>query len=100
GSMWVEESSVEKPTGRSVFYRFTNTPGVEYSFSTGGQFACSMLASRASPAFTMQINVIEYFEKGALRKCRDKTAVHDQGRDYSFAEVERFAKNLAALILK
>src|SRR4029077_10304368 len=41
-----------------------------------------------------------YFENGALRKCRDKTAVHDQGRDYSFAEIERFAKNLAALILK
>src|SRR5689334_8813624 len=48
----------------------------------------------------MQINVIEYFENGALRKCRDKAAVHDNGRDYTFAEVERFAKNLAALILK
>jgi amino acid adenylation domain-containing protein len=48
----------------------------------------------------MQINVIEYFENGTLRKCREKTAVHDQGRDYTFGEVERFAKNLAALILK
>src|SRR3954470_17856184 len=48
----------------------------------------------------MQINVIEYFEHGALRKCRDKIAVQDQGRDYTFAEIERFSKNLAALILK
>src|SRR5438552_3926565 len=48
----------------------------------------------------MQINVIEYFENGALRKCRDKVAVHDQGRDFTFAEIERFAKNCAALILK
>src|ERR1041385_21090 len=48
----------------------------------------------------MQINVIEYFENGALRQCRDKIAVQDQGRDYSFAEIERFAKNCAALILK
>jgi amino acid adenylation domain-containing protein len=48
----------------------------------------------------MQINVIEYFENGALRKCRGKAAVNDQGRDYTFAEVERFAKNLAALILR
>ena len=38
----------------------------------------------------MQINVIEYFENGALRKCREKVAVHDQGRDYTFAEIERF----------
>src|SRR3954470_12333910 len=48
----------------------------------------------------MQINVIEYFEHGALRKCRDKVAVQDQGRDFTFAEIERFSKNLAALILK
>jgi len=48
----------------------------------------------------MQINVIEYFENGALQKCRDKIAVQDQGRDFTFAEIERFAKNCAALILK
>ncbi len=48
----------------------------------------------------MQINVLEYFEKGALIKCRDKVAVQEAGRQYTFAEIERFAKNLAALILK
>jgi len=48
----------------------------------------------------MQINVIEYFEKGALRTSKDKVAVREQGRDYTFGEIERFAKNCAALILK
>src|SRR5215470_5027936 len=48
----------------------------------------------------MQINVIEYFEKGALRISKDKIAVREQGRDYTFEEIERFAKNCAALILK
>ena len=48
----------------------------------------------------MQINVIEYLEKGALRTSKDKVAVREQGRDYTFGEVERFAKNCAALILK
>jgi D-alanine--poly(phosphoribitol) ligase subunit 1 len=47
----------------------------------------------------MQINVIEYFEKGALRTSRDKIAVREQGRDYTFEEIERFAKNCAGLIL-
>jgi D-alanine--poly(phosphoribitol) ligase subunit 1 len=48
----------------------------------------------------MQINVIEYFEKGALRISKDKVAVREQGHDYTFGEIERFAKNCAALILK
>ena len=48
----------------------------------------------------MQINVIEYFEKGALRISRDKIAVREQGRDYTFEEIERYAKNCATLILK
>src|SRR6266496_792513 len=48
----------------------------------------------------MQINVIEYFETGALRTGKDKIAVREQGRDYAFVEIERFAKNCAALILK
>jgi D-alanine--poly(phosphoribitol) ligase subunit 1 len=48
----------------------------------------------------MQINVIEYFEKGSLRTSRDKIAVREQGRDYAFEEIERYAKNCAALILK
>jgi len=48
----------------------------------------------------MQINVIDYFEKGALLKCRDKVAIVDQDRRYTFAEVERFAKNCATLLLE
>jgi len=48
----------------------------------------------------MQINVIEYFENGALRKCPQKLAVKDASRECTFADLERFAKNCAALILK
>jgi amino acid adenylation domain-containing protein len=48
----------------------------------------------------MQINVLEYFEQGALAKCRQKVAVVDHDRRYTFAELERFTKNCAALILQ
>lgn len=48
----------------------------------------------------MQINVIDYFEKGALRHSRKKVAVKEQEREFRFEEIERFAKNCAALILK
>lgn len=48
----------------------------------------------------MQINVIDYFEKGALLKCRNKVAVRDQTGEYTFGDLECFAKNLATLILK
>jgi amino acid adenylation domain-containing protein len=48
----------------------------------------------------MQINAIEYFENGALRKSKDKVAVIDQGKQFSFGEVGRWAKNCAALIIK
>ncbi len=48
----------------------------------------------------MQINVIDYFEKGSLLKCRDKVAVREQNREMTFAELERFAKNCAALVVK
>ncbi len=48
----------------------------------------------------MQINAIEYFEKGALLKWRDKLAIKDATGDYTFAQLERYAKNCAGLILK
>ena len=48
----------------------------------------------------MQINAIEYFEKGALQNCRDKAAVVEGDRKHTFAEIERYAKNCAALIKK
>jgi amino acid adenylation domain-containing protein len=47
----------------------------------------------------MQINVLEYFEKGSLARCRDKLAVKDAAAECTFGELERFSKNLAALIL-
>src|SRR6476659_305742 len=48
----------------------------------------------------MQINVIEYFERGALRDCPDKVAIVDEdGRRCTFRDVERFAKNCAARIM-
>ena len=48
----------------------------------------------------MQINVIDYFEKGSLAKCRDKIAIKDHEREFTFSEIECFAKNLATLILR
>jgi len=48
----------------------------------------------------MQINVLEYLESGPLLKCRDKVAVIDRDRRLTFGEVELFAKNCAALLLK
>ena len=48
----------------------------------------------------MQINILEYFETGALLKCPEKVAIQEAGREYTFAEVEKFSKNVAALILK
>jgi amino acid adenylation domain-containing protein len=48
----------------------------------------------------MQINVLSYFEQGALLRCREKVAVREQQREFTFAQLERFAKNCAALILQ
>jgi D-alanine--poly(phosphoribitol) ligase subunit 1 len=47
----------------------------------------------------MQINVLDYFELGALLKCPEKIAVKEANREYTFREIERFAKNCSALIL-
>jgi amino acid adenylation domain-containing protein len=47
----------------------------------------------------MQVSLLEYFEQGSLAKCRQKIAVVDQGRGYTFDELERYAKNCASLIL-
>jgi D-alanine--poly(phosphoribitol) ligase subunit 1 len=48
----------------------------------------------------MQINVLELFENGALARCRQKVAVVDEDRRYTYEDIERFAKNCAALILR
>jgi len=48
----------------------------------------------------MQINAIEYFERGALVQCPGKVAVKDHSGEYTFGQLGRFAKNCAALVLK
>lgn len=48
----------------------------------------------------MQINIIDYFEKGALLKCPEGVAIREPDRAYTFREIERFAKNCAASILR
>jgi len=48
----------------------------------------------------MQINVLEYFESGPLRQCRGKVAIRDECQCFNFAEVERFSKNCATLIIQ
>ena len=48
----------------------------------------------------MQLNVLEYFERGSLAECADKVAVRDQDQAFTFAELARLAKACAALILE
>jgi amino acid adenylation domain-containing protein len=48
----------------------------------------------------MQTNVLEYFEKGAAKNFRGKVAIVDQGRSYTFADVENLAKRCAALLIR
>jgi amino acid adenylation domain-containing protein len=47
----------------------------------------------------VQINVLEYFELGALTHRADTTAVVDRERRFTFSEIGRCAKNCAAEIL-
>jgi amino acid adenylation domain-containing protein len=49
---------------------------------------------------TVQINVLEYFEQGALVHSRQKVAVIDGDRRYTFEELERYAKKCANGILQ
>ena len=48
----------------------------------------------------MQINILEYLEHGALRHSADKVAIVEPERSYTFAELERYAKRCAALLLQ
>jgi len=47
----------------------------------------------------MQINVAEYLERGALVTCPHKTAIIDGASRYTFADVERYAKRCASLLI-
>lgn len=48
----------------------------------------------------MQINVLEYFENGAARICPGKVAILDDGKAYTFRELEIFAKRCATLLIE
>jgi len=48
----------------------------------------------------MQINILEYLENGAARQCPDKVAILDSPRSYTFAELERYAKRCATLLVR
>ena len=48
----------------------------------------------------MQINILEYLENGAARQCPDKVAILDSPRSYTFAELERYAKRCATLLIR
>lgn len=48
----------------------------------------------------MTVNVLEYFEQGALTFSPEKVAVVDQGNNYTFKFLERAAKTCATLILE
>ncbi len=47
----------------------------------------------------MQINILEYLENGAAKHFADKTAIVDCERSYTFAELERYSKRCAALLI-
>lgn len=46
----------------------------------------------------MEINVLEFFENGAIKTHRDKIGFSDPVDCFTFAEIERHAKNIAARI--
>ncbi len=48
----------------------------------------------------MQINILEYFEQGALAKYPSKVGFADPQDTFTFADIERHAKNIAAQILR
>jgi D-alanine--poly(phosphoribitol) ligase subunit 1 len=48
----------------------------------------------------MQINILEYLENGAARQHPGKIAVVDAARSYTFAELERYAKRCATLLIR
>ena len=50
--------------------------------------------------WTMQINVVEYLERGALAAYPHKTAIIDGANRYTFSDIERYAKRCASLLIK
>ena len=52
------------------------------------------------PLRPMQMNVVEYLERGALQTSPGKTAIVDGPNRYTFADVERRAKRCATVLLE
>ena len=48
----------------------------------------------------MQVNIIEYLERGAARHAPDRIAIVDGNRSYTFAELEANAKRCATLLIQ
>lgn len=48
----------------------------------------------------MQINVLEYLENGGVRRFPERTAIVDGERSYTFAELDKYAKICATLLLR
>jgi D-alanine--poly(phosphoribitol) ligase subunit 1 len=48
----------------------------------------------------MQTHVLEYFENGAAKRCPDTVAIIHGDASYTFSEVERYAKQLATLLIR
>ena len=48
----------------------------------------------------MQLNVLEYFEEGALVKHRNRVGLWDAQEEFYFGNLERHAKRIAALIVQ
>lgn len=48
----------------------------------------------------MQVNIIEYFENGALKNCRNRVAIVDGSSSYTFEDLEKYAKRLATLLIR
>lgn len=48
----------------------------------------------------MQINILDYFEKGSAKRCAEKVAIEDGERVYTFADVEQYAKRCAELLIR
>src|ERR1035437_4542659 len=47
----------------------------------------------------MQTNILEYFEHFREKRTVDKVAIIDQGRSYTFAELDRYSKRCAGLLI-
>jgi D-alanine--poly(phosphoribitol) ligase subunit 1 len=48
----------------------------------------------------MQLNVVEYLERGAMVACPNKTAIIDGAKRYTFTDLERYAKRCATLLIQ